>query len=65
MTLEFQVHDRVQELRREIAQILAATTVRHVSGVEKVKHEKRILRLEEIHDELFALIVKKELTLHS
>jgi ribosomal protein L29 len=65
MTLELQVHDRVQELRREIAEILAATTAKHVSGVEKVKHEKRIQRLEEIHDELFALVAKKEMTLHS
>jgi len=65
MILEFQVHDRVQELRREIAQILAANTASHVSGVEKVKHEKRIQRLEEIHDELFTLIAKRELTMHS
>jgi len=65
MTLQFQVHDRVRELRREIAEILAANTAKHVSGVEKVKHEQRIQRLEEIHDELFALIAKKEVILHS
>ena len=65
MILEFQVHNRVQELRREIAQILAAKAASHVSGVEKVKHEKRIQRLEEIHDELFTLIAKKEVILHS
>jgi hypothetical protein len=65
MILEFQVHDRVEELRREISQILAASSASHVSGVAKVKYEKRIQRLEEIHDELSALIAKKEVTLHS
>jgi hypothetical protein len=60
MVMAFQVHDRVQALRQEIAQILAATTSRHARGAAKVKEEKSIQRLTEIHDELFALIAKKD-----
>jgi hypothetical protein len=59
MTVPFQIHARVQELRREIAEIEAADNVGHISGVEKVKHEKRIERLEEIRNELLALIAKR------
>jgi hypothetical protein len=58
MTILFQMHARVQELRREIAEIEAADNVSHLSGVEKVKHEKRIGRLEEIRSELLALNAK-------
>ena len=59
MTVPFQIHARVQELRREIAEIEAADNIGHVSGVEKVKHEKRIERLEEIRSELLALNAKR------
>lgn len=54
--MPFQIYDRIQELRREIAEISAASKVRYLSGPEKVKHERRIQRLEEIRDELSALI---------
>lgn len=57
MTLPFQIRASVQELRREIAEIKAADNVGHHSGVEKLKHEKRIERLQEIRDEL-AMIAK-------
>ena len=59
MTMSFQIHARVQELRREIAEIEAADKVGHCSGVEKVKHEKRIERLQEIRNELLALVAKR------
>jgi hypothetical protein len=59
MTMPFQIHSRVQELRREIAEIEAADNVGHHSGVEKVKHEQRIERLQEIRNELSALIAKR------
>jgi hypothetical protein len=54
--MPFQIYARVQELRREIAEIAAADKVKRLSGPEKVKHEKRIQRLEEIRGELSALI---------
>ena len=54
--MPFQIHDRIRELRREIAEISAAGKVKYISGPEKVKHEKRIQRLEEIRDELSTLI---------
>jgi hypothetical protein len=50
--------DRIQQLRREIDQIAAVMRPGHRSGSEKVKHEKRILRLEEIREELMSLIQK-------
>jgi hypothetical protein len=56
MTMPFQIYARVQELRREIAEIAAADKVKHFRGPEKVNHEKRIQRLEEIRGELSALI---------
>lgn len=56
MTMPFQIYERVQELRREIAEITAADKGKRVSGPEKVKHEKRIQRLQEIRGELSALI---------
>src|ERR1700758_498669 len=56
MTISFQIHDRVQELRREIAEIAAADKEKRLSGPEKVKHEQRIQRIEEIRGELSALI---------
>lgn len=56
MVMRFQIYERVQELRREIAEITAADKEKRVSGPEKVKHEKRIQRLEEIRSELSALI---------
>lgn len=46
------IDDRVQRLRREIVEIAAMRNLRHTSGPEKVKHEKRIQRLQEILDEL-------------
>jgi hypothetical protein len=54
--MPLQIHDRVQELRREIEEIALADKEKHFSGPEKVKHEKRIQRLEEIRGELAALI---------
>lgn len=56
MAMPFQIYERVQELRREIAEITASDKEKRVSGPEKVKHEKRIQRLEEIRSELSALI---------
>jgi predicted Co/Zn/Cd cation transporter (cation efflux family) len=58
MTSPFQIRASVQELRREIAEIKAADNVGHHSGVEKLKHEKRIERLQQIRDELLAMIAK-------
>lgn len=54
--MPFPIHNRVQELRREIAEIATTSNVRHCSGPEKVKHEKRIQRLEEIRSELSVLL---------
>lgn len=59
MAIPLQIYDRVQELRREIAEIVAAANEKHLSGPAKVKHEKRIQRLEEIRSELSALIWKE------
>ena len=59
MAIPLQIYNRVQALRREIAEIVAADNERHLSGPEKVKHEKRIQRLEEIRSELSALIWKE------
>ena len=56
MTMRFQTYERIQELRREIAEISAADKVKRLSGPEKVKHEKRIQRVGEIRGELSALI---------
>ena len=39
-------------------EISATTHVRHYSGAEKVKRDKRIQRLWDIQNELFALIAK-------
>lgn len=61
MTLPFQIHDHVQLLRQEIVEIISASDVRHSSGPEKVKHEKRIQRLEEIRAELSSLIENRAL----
>jgi len=61
MTLSFQIHDRVQELRREVVEILATDQPGHHSGPEKVKHDKRIERLWQIRNELFALIAKRRI----
>lgn len=58
MAIHVQIHDRIPELRREIAKIAAAIKERRLSGPEKVKHEKRIRRLEEIRSELAGLIGK-------
>ena len=63
MTLLCHIQGRVQELRREIVEITAARCVKHHSGPEKVKHEKRIQRLWEIKSELWALIAKSSATL--
>lgn len=46
------IQDRVHGLRLEILEITASRNLRHTSGPEKIKHEKRILRLQEIADEL-------------
>jgi hypothetical protein len=62
MTLSFQIHDRVQELRREVAEILATDQPGDHSGPEKVKHDKRIERLCQIRNELFALTAKRRTT---
>jgi tRNA G37 N-methylase TrmD len=51
-----QIYARAQKLRREVAEIEAADILGHHSGAEKVKHDKRIQRLWEIRNELFALI---------
>jgi hypothetical protein len=59
MTMSFEIQARVQELRREIIEIEAANNVRHHSGVEKLKHEKRLERLQEIRDELLTIIAKQ------
>ena len=56
MTLPSHICARAQELRREIAEIEAADILGHHSGAEKVKHDKRIQRLWEIRNELFALM---------
>jgi hypothetical protein len=59
------IYDRIQQLRREIEQIAAVMRPGHRSGPEKVKHEKRILRLEEIREELMSLIQKSAELDHS
>ena len=56
MTIPLQIYDQIQQLRREITEIASADQDRRVSGPEKVKHEKRIQRLEEIRSKLSALI---------
>lgn len=56
MTIPLQIYDQIQQLRREITEIASADQDRRVSGPEKVKHEKRIQRLEEIRSQLSALI---------
>ena len=58
MTKSFHIQIRIQEQRNEIFEISAARNVRHFSGSEKVKHEKRIQTLWEIRNELLALIGK-------
>lgn len=58
MTMSFQIQARVQELRREIIEIETSNNVGHHSGVEKLKYEKRVERLQEIRDELLAMIAK-------
>jgi hypothetical protein len=50
------IYARARELRREIAEIEAADILDRYSGAAKVKHDKRIQRLWEIRNELFALI---------
>lgn len=52
------MYDRIQQLTREIARIAAETREGHRSGSGKVKHEKRIVRLAEIREELMALTQK-------
>ena len=52
------IDDRVKELRHEIAQIAAAVKEWHLSGPEKVRHERGIQRLVEIRGELSRLIWK-------
>ena len=59
MTMSFQIQDRVQELRREITEIEAANRIGHHSGVEKLKYEKRLERLQEIREELLTIIAKQ------
>ena len=59
------IYDRIQQLRREIEQIAAVMRPGHRSGSEKMKHEKRILRLEEIREELMSLIQKSAEVHHS
>lgn len=56
MTIPLQIYDQIQQLRREITEIASADQDRRASGPEKVKHEKRIQRLEEIRSQLSALI---------
>ena len=46
------IQDRVHGLRLEILEITASRNLRHTSGPEKIKHERRILRLQEIAGEL-------------
>lgn len=60
MTIPRHSYDRIQQLRHEIAEIAGAAQDRRVSGPEKVKHEKRIQRLEEIRSQLSALIWRNE-----
>lgn len=60
MTIPRHSYDRIQQLRHEITEIAAAAQDRRVSGPEKVKHEKRIQRLEEIRSQLSALIWRRE-----
>lgn len=56
MTLHIQ--NRVHRLRREIVEIAASHSLKHTSGPEKIKHEKRIQRLQEIVDELRSMAPK-------
>ena len=59
MTVPLHIHTRIEQLRREIVEISATRNVRHHSGPEKVKNDRRIQRLWEIKNELSALIAKR------
>lgn len=58
MAIPVQIYGRVEELRREIAEIAEAAKERRLSGPQKMKHQERIQRLEEIRSELSGLIWK-------
>jgi hypothetical protein len=62
MAIPFQpydrIDDRVEELRHEVAQIVAAVKEWHLSGPQKVRHERRIQKLVGIRSESSGLIWK-------
>ena len=58
MTIPLHIQDRIEELREEIVELSAARNVKHSSGSEKMKYDKRIQRLWEIRHKLLALTVR-------
>jgi len=53
--MRFDMQARIYRLRQEIVEIAALRNLRHISGSEKIKHEMRIKRLQEIAGELHSM----------